>query len=206
VPPGAGTKQRPRTKQVVFVQGGGKDVHDSWDSRLVASLQRSLGPGYSIRYPRMPGEADPHPTAWKRAIARELGTDRGAVILVAHSVGAAILLDHLADGAPKRRLSGVFLIATPFIGDGGWPSDELRPTKEAVAGLPDGVPCHLYQGGDDHIVPASHGRLFELVLPRATVRRLEGRDHQLNDDLSEVARDIRLLPPPRPALARESPR
>jgi hypothetical protein len=28
------------------------------------------------------------------------------------------------------------------------------------------------------------------VLPDATVRRLQGRNHQLNDDVSEVARDI----------------
>ena len=39
--------------------------------------------------------------------------------------------------------------------------------------------------------------LFDLHLAviGAAIRRLEGRNHQLNDDLSEVARDIRLLPP-----------
>jgi predicted alpha/beta hydrolase family esterase len=182
-----------RGKQVLFVQGGGKDVHDSWDNKLVASLEQGLGPGYVIRYPRMPGEDDPDPEAWKRAIAREVGKLSDHVILVAHSVGAAIVLDFLADGDLERQFAGVFLIATPFIGDGGWPSDDLRPTKELVADLPDGLPLYLYQGDDDDIVPLSHIGLFKKALPHATIRRFEGYNHQLNDNLSEVAHDIRLL-------------
>ena len=180
-------------REVVFVQGGGRDVHDSWDDKLVASLEQALGPGYAVHYPRMPDEGDPDPAAWKRAIARELRKRSDATILVAHSVGAAILLDYLADSDLDRRLSGVFLIAPPFIGDGGWPSDKLRPTKELVVELPDGVPLHIYQGGHDDTVPLSHSRLFEKAFPHAIVRRLPGRDHQLDNDLSEVARDIALL-------------
>ena len=108
-------------------------------------------------------------------------------------LGAAILLDYLADGATARRVAGVFLIATPFIGDGGWPVEELRPTRQVAIELHPGAPLHLYQGRDDETVPSSHIELFAAAFPDATIRRLEGRDHQLNDDLSEVARDIRLL-------------
>jgi hypothetical protein len=35
--------------------------------------------------------------------------------------------------------------------------------------------------------------LYAKLIPRAVVRRLAGRDHQLGNDLSEVARDIRSL-------------
>ena len=136
-----------RMKEVLFVQGGGRAVHDSWDNKLVASLEKGLGPTYRIRYPRMPDEANPRPAAWKKAIDRELRKLSDGVFLVGHSVGAAILMDYLADRTLDRRLAGVFLIATPFIGDGGWPSDDLRPTKEAAAELSDGAPLHLYQGG-----------------------------------------------------------
>ena len=83
------------------------------------------------------------------------------------------------------------LSPTPFIGAGGWPSGDLRPTKKVVPHLPDGTPLHLYQGGDDDTVPLSHLGMFEKVLPHAAIRRLAGRDHQLNNDLSEVAHDIR---------------
>jgi hypothetical protein len=184
---------KPRVKHVLFVQGGGRDTHDSWDNKLVASLKQALGAGYVIRYPRMPHEADPNPIVWKKVIARELRRPSAGMILIGHSVGAAILIDYLADGSPKHPLAGVFLIAAPFIGGGGWPSDDLRPTKDLVADLPAGVPLYVYQGSDDETVPFSHIGMFTKALPHATIRRLGGRDHQLNDDLSEVARDIRLL-------------
>ena len=90
-------------------------------------------------------------------------------------------------------MAGVFLIATPFIGDGGWPSEDLRPTAEVARALHGGEALHFYQGGDDETVPFSHLELFATAFPAATIRRLEGRNHQLNDDLSEVARDITLL-------------
>jgi predicted alpha/beta hydrolase family esterase len=187
------TIERRPSREVLFVQGGGKGAHDQWDNKLVASLQQELSPGYTIRYPRMPRESDPDPAAWKKAIARALGTLSDGAILVGHSVGAAILLDYLANGALARRPGAVFLIATPYIGEGGWPSEELRPTKELARELPRGAPLYLYQGGDDETVPFSHLGMLAKALPQATIRGLKGHDHQLNNDLSEVARDIRLL-------------
>jgi len=159
----------------------------------VGSLEQSLGPGYDVRYPRMPREGDPDPVAWKRVIARELGKLNDGAILVGHSVGAAVVLDHLASGDRPLRLGGVFLIATPYIGEGGWPSEALRPTKELAVALPGGAPLYLYQGRSDETVPFSHVGLLAKALPHAIVRRLKGRDHQLNNDLSDVARDITLL-------------
>jgi len=180
---------------VLFIQGGGKDVHDAWDDKLVASLERELGPDYLIRYPRMPDEADPHAGTWKKAIAqhvRELGDE---TILVAHSVGAAILLAYLGAMPEASQRGTVFLINPPFIspvvGDGGWPAGELPPTKSLAAALSDGAGLHLYFGTADQTVPPAHADLFAKTFPRANVRRLRGRDHQLDGDLSEVARDIR---------------
>jgi len=183
-------KAKPRARQVLFVQGGGQDTHDAWDNKLVASLKRGLGSDYSVRYPRMPDESEPDATAWKQAIAGELKTLNDGVFVVGHSIGAAILMDYLARPTVKRRLAGVFLIATPFIGEGGWPSEDLRPTREAAATLRDGPQIFFYQGRDDETVPPSHVELFAAVFPQATIRRLQGRDHQLNDELAEVAQDI----------------
>jgi predicted alpha/beta hydrolase family esterase len=185
--------QRAGSRTILFVQGGGRGVHDSWDDKLVASLKKELGPGYTVHYPRMPNEASPEPTAWKKAIERELGRLPDGAILVGHSVGAAILIDYLADPNPRRKLAGVFLIAAPFIGDGGWPSDSLRPTKEAAASFHDDAPIYLYQGGKDATVPFSHLGMLASAFPQATVRPLEGRDHQLDEDLSVVASDVMRL-------------
>jgi hypothetical protein len=52
---------------------------------------------------------------------------------------------------------------------------------------------HFYHGRDDEIVPFAHLGLFAREFPNAVIHQLDGRNHQLSDDLSEVARDIRQL-------------
>lgn len=109
--------RQPKSKQILFVQGAGEAVHDDWDDKLVRSLQRELGDGYSMRYPRMPDEADPHYSAWKVALQSELDKLDDGAMLVGHSIGAAILIHVLAEQSSKRRLGAIFLIAAPFIGE-----------------------------------------------------------------------------------------
>jgi predicted alpha/beta hydrolase family esterase len=111
-------------------------------------------------------------------------------MLVGHSVGAAIVLGVLAERSPATALGGIFLVAAPFVGDGGWPSEDVHLTSELGERLPRGVPVHFFQGLADDTVPAEHVELYARAVPQARVHRLPGRDHQLNDDLSEVARAI----------------
>jgi len=84
------------------------------------------------------------------------------------------------------------LIAAPFVGEGGWPSDEFEPTSDLGARLPPGVQVHVFHGLQDETAPPSHADLYGLAIPQAQVRQLPGRDHQLNNDLSEVAEAIRI--------------
>ncbi|MGA7614733.1 MAG: alpha/beta fold hydrolase [Thermoanaerobaculia bacterium] len=178
------------TRQILFVQGGGKGVHDEWDQRLVESLRRELGPDCEIRYPRMPNEDDPNYASWKTALEREFAELGDGAILVGHSVGGTILLKVLTEHWSGRELGAIVLIATPFVGDGGWPADDLQFPSDLGGHLPDGVPIHFFQGLDDGVVPPSHVELYARAVPQARVHRLPGRDHQLNDDLSEVAAAI----------------
>jgi len=180
-------------KQILFIQGGGAGTHDEWDNKLVDSLRRELGPGYDVRYPRMPNEADPSYTLWKAALAEEIaGLDDGAV-LMGHSVGGTILINALAEAPPNRKLAGVFLIAAPFVGAGGWPSDDIEPTADLGARLPPRTPVHLYHGSEDDTAPFAHLDLYERAIPDAIAHRLPGRDHQLNNNLAEVAAGVRAL-------------
>lgn len=176
--------------QVLFIQGAGADAHDDWDSRLVASLQRELGDGHEVRYPRMPQPDDPSYAGWSAAIDHELTNAEDGVVVVGHSVGGTILATYLAEEAPERRLGAIALIAAPFVGNGGWPSDDIAPAEDLGARLPRGVPVHLFHGLEDQTVPPEHADLYRRAIPHARVRLLHGRDHQLNDDLSEVARAI----------------
>src|SRR4051812_42708242 len=129
---------------ILFVQGGGKGVHDQWDQSLVDSLERELGAGYSMRYPRMPDEEEPRYPKWRAALLDQFrALDEGA-ILVGHSVGGTVLVHLLAEERPELEAGAIVLIAAPFIGAGGWPSDDIEPRDDLGARLPAGVPIFLY--------------------------------------------------------------
>ena len=180
-------------RQLLFVQGGGAGVHDEWDAKLVASLEHELGPSYEIRYPRMPDEDDPRYLPWKAALEKELAALRDSAILVGHSIGGTMLASTLAEQSARGRFGALFLIAAPFVGDGGWPSDDLESLHDLGAKLPRDMPVHVYHGLADDIAPASHADLYARSVPQAQVHRLPGRDHQLNNDLKEVAAAIKSL-------------
>jgi predicted alpha/beta hydrolase family esterase len=126
------------TRQILFIQGGGAGVHDEWDDKLVESLRRELGGGYEVRYPRMPDEGDPRYTRWSSAIRCEMADLDDGTIVAGHSAGAAILVKAVAEQPPDRGLAAIVLIAAPFIGEGGWPSDEFELTSQLGARLPPG--------------------------------------------------------------------
>lgn len=177
-------------RQILFVQGGGEGAHDAWDDKLVDSLRRELGDGYEVRYPRMPDEDDPSPAHWAPAVHRELADLADGAIAVGHSVGATILVHALAERPPRARLAAIVLIAAPFVGRGGWPGDDFELPGDLGARLPQGARVHVFHGLADETAPPSHADLYARAIPQAQVHRLPGRDHQLNDDLSEVAEAI----------------
>ena len=181
------------TNEVLFIQGGGEDAHDKWDNKIVESLERELGPDYAVRYPRMPHEADPKYAAWKAALNRHFDRLDNGAILVGHSIGGTILIRTLADDPPTLTFAGIFLIAAPFVGDGGWQSEDIEPLSDLGGRLSDQTPIYLYHGSKDETAPFGHVHLYAQTIPQAVVRRLSGRDHQLNNDMSEVAADIRRL-------------
>jgi pimeloyl-ACP methyl ester carboxylesterase len=178
------------TRQVLFIQGGGAGAYDEWDDKLFDSLRRELRDGYEVRYPRMPDEDDPSYARWSAAIRREMrALDDGAVV-VGHSVGGTILINALAERPPERELGAIVLIAAPFVGADGWPGDEFELPHDLGARLPHGVPVHVFHGLEDETAPSSHADLYVRVIPQAQLHRLPGRDHQLDNDLSEVAKAI----------------
>jgi hypothetical protein len=178
-------------RQILFIQGGGAGAHDEWDDKLVDSLRRELADGWQVRYPRY--------VRWSVAIRREMADlDDGAVV-VGHSLGATILITALAEQPPERELRAIVLIAAPFVGEDGWPSDEFELTSDLGARLPPGVRVHVFHGLQDETAPPSHADLYALVIPQAQVHRLPGRDHQLNNDLSEVAEAVARGPASKPS-------
>jgi len=194
-------------RQVLFLQGAGEGTHDEWDDKLVASLREALGDGFDVRYPRLPDEDDPTASTWVPVIRRELASlDRGAVV-VGHSVGGALLIQAL-DGdattarAVDRPLGAIVLLAAPFVGEGGWPTDDFELSDAIGSRLLANVPVYVFHGTVDDTVPPAHAELYARAIPHADVRHLPGRDHQLDNDLRVVADVIRGLPPLPPGPTR----
>ena len=142
------------TRQLLFVQGGGgQNAHDEWDSKLVESLERELGPEYEIRYPRMPDEDAPKFARWKAALRKELEKLDDEAVLVGHSIGATILVHTLAEEPPEKSPAGVFLVSMPYVGKEGWQSDDIQPKPNLGAKLPAQSSLYLYHGSGDETVP-----------------------------------------------------
>lgn len=178
-------------RQVLFVQGAGTGTHDAWDSKVVDSLQRHLGDAFEVHYPQMPAEEDPHYATWRPAIRQALASLGGGAVVVGHSVGGAILTQTLVESPREAAPGAIVLVAAPFVGPGGWPGEEFELPRDLGGRLPRGVPVHVFHGLDDEIVPALHAELYARAIPQATLHLLPARDHQLSNDMADVARVIR---------------
>ena len=176
--------------QVLFIQGAGEGVHDHWDQALAGSLRVELGNRYEVRYPRMPDEDDPSYERWSAAIRRELAELNTRASVVGHSIGGSILMNTIAEYPQVHPIATVALIAAPFVGKGGWSSEEWELPSDLGARLPHSMSVHVFHGLDDETVPPSHAGLYGRAIPQAKVHPLAGRDHQINGDLTEVAKAI----------------
>ncbi|NLE52993.1 MAG: hypothetical protein GX613_16470 [Chloroflexi bacterium] len=184
------------TKHVLFIQGAGEGAYED-DKALAASLQDALGPEYEIHYPAMLNEEDAPYELWKQQIETELGAMPEPVMLVGHSVGASVVIKGVGEMGIEKPIAGIFLIAGPFWGGDGWRYEgyeELELPEGISARLPKGASIFLYHCRDDEIVPFEHLALYAQILPQARVRELDEGGHQLDNDLSVVAEDIKRLP------------
>lgn len=177
---------------ILFIQGGGEGAYDE-DEKLVAFLKEALRGDYVINYPRMPDENDPDYEPFKTKIEEELKMVDAKVVLVGHSLGGSVLLKFLSENHTGNEIVAILLIAPPFWGEGGWEYDGFKLKDDFASGLPANVPVFFYHSTDDEIVPFSHLGLYTKKMPGAKIRTISGRGHQLNNDLTEVVRDIRSL-------------
>jgi predicted alpha/beta hydrolase family esterase len=183
------------TKHLLFIQGAGEGAFEE-DKALAKSLRQSLGPDYDVHYPAMPDEENAPYEQWKQHIRDELAGMYGSVVLVGHSVGGSVLAKCIGDLKVEQPIVGIFLIAAPFWGGDGWRYEgyeEYELPKDVASKVPSGASVFLCHCRDDAVVSFDHLALFAEVFPQAKVRAIDKGGHQFNNDLSDVARDIKSL-------------
>ena len=176
---------------VLFIQGAGDEGYEA-DKKLAASLQAALGETYEVRYPQLLSDETLSDFGWPPQIGKEIASIKGNVILAGHSLGASLLLKYLSENEIKKNIRGIFLISTPFwSGNEDWVQG-FKLHENFANKLPKAVPVFLYHCRDDEEVPFDHLGLYAKKMPHAVVHVASG-GHQLNNDLSLVAEDMKSL-------------
>jgi predicted alpha/beta hydrolase family esterase len=179
-------------KYVIFFQGGGGQEDYDADARLVASLKTKLGPSYLIHYPLLPDGETPD-LGRRKQIGHEIDVSEEGVILVAHSLGASMLLAYLSENKVSKKIAGIFLLSTPFwSGNEDW-VQALKLQPGFAGKLDRNIPLFLYHCCDDEVIPFAHLAIYRKELPWASFREIPAGGHQLDNDLTMVANDIKSI-------------
>lgn len=178
--------------QVLFIQGGGDGGYEA-DKALAESLQEHLGKEYDVAYPEFKADETLPDYGWMNQIGVHIHSMKDDFILTGHSFGASMILKYLSENRVRRRIKGIFLLATPF-----WSRNEawqkgLKLKDNFSAKLPVDVPIFLYHCRDDEEVPFSHLHLYKQKLSVATFRGLKSGGHQFNNHLALIGKDMKLL-------------
>ena len=179
-------------KHLIFFHGGGSEEDYEADAKLVASLKLKLGSEYSVHYPLLTDDGTPD-LGRRNQISHEISASEDNVILVGHSLGASMLLACLSEIRIRKKIAGIFLLATPFWnGDEDWVEPfQLRPNFATK--LDKSTPLYFYQCRDDDVVPFDHLNIYKQQVPWATFRAISVGGHQLNNDLTIVVNDIKSI-------------
>lgn len=180
-------------KEILFIHSAGPQGPGEGSFKLVAYLHEALGVAYHVRCPAMPEPENPRYENWKETIHRELGVPGSEVILIGHSLGASVVLKYLSEESSRRSITGLFLIAAPYWGKKGWEIDEFVLREDFVPKLPLIPKIFLYHSRDDEWVPFGHLARYAKKFPQATVRKIDGSEHEFGNGLPEMVNDIKSL-------------
>ncbi|MDB5148236.1 MAG: hypothetical protein JWQ57_2256 [Mucilaginibacter sp.] len=156
-----------------------------------ALCKKTLGKDYEIIYPRLQSDDNTLDFGWLKQIEKEIDKLSDGVILVAHSLGASMLLKYLSENEVSKKVSGIFLLATPFwSGKEDWVQG-LKLREDFAESLPKDSRIFFYHCRDDEGVPFDHLASYRNKLPPATFREIGRGGHQFGNDLNLVATDIK---------------
>jgi predicted alpha/beta hydrolase family esterase len=178
---------------VVLMHSSGPQGPGEGSEPFATRLREQLGSEIEVQFPMMPSPEDPHYEAWSERMGEVLSDLDEPPIVVGHSLGGSVVLQHLAETGRREPLAGLVLVATPFWGESGWEAEWALPQgwPSADTELP---PTFLFHSRDDEEAPFAHLELYAERLPGAEVHPLDGNGHLFDrGDLTEIVAAIRGL-------------
>lgn len=153
---------------------------------------KELGEGYEVILPSMPCKENAKYPEWKIWFEKMIPFLEDNVILVGHSLGGKFLARYLAEETFSRKILAVILIASPF---------DRSSRKHTDFFLPDSLAMFERQGGniilfhskDDPVVNFSELAKYQELLPDATVRIFDDRQHFNQAGFPELVAEIKSL-------------
>ena len=176
--------------KILFLHGGGDDGYEA-DLKMATSLKEALGSNFDISYPRIKSNESIPDFGWPQEIHNHIAQCGNKVFIVAHSLGASMLLKCLSELSPLTTIKGLFLLATPFwSGPEEW-KQGLILNDNFTGLLPKNLPIFFYHCKDDNEVPISHLSIYRQKIAKASFRELQNGGHQFDADFTPIINDIK---------------
>lgn len=173
-------------RPVLFLHGAGDA-----DSALGRSLRAALGD--AVRTPRLGDPHNPRGREWLASVRQELAALGPDPVLVGHSLGGSVLVKALAEGAHPEPVAALLLLSVPWWGPAGWDAAEFAAPDRFADALPPIGRTVILHSRRDPVVEFGHTAEWQRRIPGATVRALDGDEHEFAGGLpvlvEEIARD-----------------
>jgi len=179
-------------KQLFFAHSGGpqgKPGQGSYD--FVQWLRENLGKEFRIHAPVIEEPGAPTYKMWETMLDRELCRLSEDVFLIGHSLGGSVLAKYLSEKKCRFQTTGLFLVAAPWWGLGGWDANEFAPDTDLLIDFSKKLLIHIYHCTDDSVVPFSNAKLYKKLIPDAFLHELTGHDHVFAEGLPLLVEQIR---------------
>ena len=179
---------------ILFLPCAGPQGTGEGSDFLARVLRGHLEPECRLLIPDMPDPENPHYKPWKKKfehLLRDHGDDE--LLIIAHSLGASVVLKYLSENPPIKSIAGMFLISAVYWGLENWEVAEFRFEMDFQRHLHYIPNIFFYHSKDDTVVPVSHLWHFAVALPDAVIRQFEHEGHLYVNGIPKLVEDIRSI-------------
>ena len=148
-------------------------------------LHRKLGKNFEVFLPMMPNRINAKYKEWELWLNKFIPHMKTGAILIGHSLGGLFLAKYLSNNKITKKISAVFLIATPY-NEGDFTTPKSFGLLEKQSGK-----LFLYQSRNDTIVPFKDLEKYRARLQSAIYRISKNQGHFNVGSIPGLIKDIK---------------